>query len=313
MRKAKHWMKFWQIFLLTVLMGSRLMAQESYCVVEAHSGKILTEVNADLKRPVASLAKIATAMVVLDWAKYSGANMGQMVGISPAALKAGGSNPMAMVPGDQISLREAMYSMLLGSDNVAAHALSDHVGRSIASRSGGNPQSAFVKEMNHLAKALGMTRTRFRSPHGHSGTSTARDITRLCIYAARNTGFLFYVKQKSRKIASYRGGQSRKFTVQNTNSLVGRNGIQGIKAASSAAAGPCLALSADKSPLVVKRADGGTILSPRRLVVVILGSPDRLGRGTALVQQGWAGYGHWRSQGLPVVNPARELIKVPNP
>ena len=50
---------------------------------------------------------------------------------------------MGLIPGDRISLREAMYSMLLGSDNVAAATLADHAGRSIQSRSGGlSPEAA---------------------------------------------------------------------------------------------------------------------------------------------------------------------------
>jgi len=112
-------------------------AAESHVVVEANSGKVLLELEAEKVRPVASLTKIATAMVVLDWAKLSGASMAQMARVPESASVLGGSNPMGLIPGDQISLREAMYSMMLGSDNIAAHTLAEHAGASILSRAGG--------------------------------------------------------------------------------------------------------------------------------------------------------------------------------
>jgi len=293
-------------------------AQESYLVVEAHSGKIVSEYQADLRRPVASLAKIATAMVVLDWAKFSGSSMSQLAVVPTGAAYLGGSNPMGLAPGDRIELREAMYSMLLGSDNVAAFTLSEHVGRSIAARSGGNPQSAFVREMNNLAQALGMTKTRFVNSHGmdsarEKGNSTAKDIARLSVYACRNAGFRFYVKQKSRKIASMRGNQRRGFTVKNTNELLGSRGINGVKSGSTPLSGPCLAVSAEKSPIVVKSPDGRNLLTQRRLIIVILGSPDRWNRGKALLAQGWNAYESWRAQGRPVNPQVQDILNVSNP
>ena len=148
--------------------GSIAQAGESYIAVEAHSGRIVLELDADQKRPVASLTKIATAMVVLDWAHLSQTQMGQIAVVPAGAAAIGGSNPMGLIPGDQIALREAMYSMLLGSDNVSALTLATHVGRSIQaqSRLGGTPTAAFVGEMNNLARVLGMRKTRFSRPSG---------------------------------------------------------------------------------------------------------------------------------------------------
>ena len=118
--------------------------KESYIAVESYSGKIVLELDADKRRPVASLTKIATAMVVLDWAKLSGTSMAEIAIVPQGTSLIGGFNPMGLIPGDRISLREAMYSMLLGSDNVAAATLADHAGRSIQSRSGGlSPEAAF--------------------------------------------------------------------------------------------------------------------------------------------------------------------------
>ena len=282
-----------------------VQAGESYIAAEAYSGKILLELDADQKRPVASLTKIATAMVLLDWAKLSKTSMAEIAVVPTAAAALGGSNPMGMIPGDCISLREAMYSMLLGSDNIAAYTLAEHAGRSIQSRSGGrSAQNAFVKEMNNLARGIGMMRTNFANPHGmdtasQRGTSTARDLGRLGVYAMRDTGFQFYVKQSQRTIACYRGTQKRAFKVSNTHALIGRGDVNGIKSGNTVLAGPCAATSSEKKSIVQKLANGATRLTGRRLIITTLGSPDRWGTTQTLINQGWGAYEGWRQQGSP--------------
>ena len=293
-------------------------ASESYIAVEAHSGKVLLELDADRKRPVASLAKVATAMVILDWAKLSGTSMAELAVVPPAVVALGGSNPMGLAPGDRISLREAMYSMLLGSDNVAAYTLAEHAGRVILQRAGGrSAQGAFVNEMNNLARALGMTRTSFANPHGmdsarQRGSSSARDMARLAIYAMRDTGFRFYVKQPQRTVSCFRGSQKRSFKVRNTHALVGKAGVNGIKSGHTVLAGPCAATSSEKKAIVEKLANGAARLTGRRLIVIALGSQDRWGITQVLITQGWGAYEAWRQQGSPVTL-ARELLVVPVP
>jgi D-alanyl-D-alanine carboxypeptidase (penicillin-binding protein 5/6) len=308
-------------FLSTMVLGlivPATQAGESYIAAEAYSGKILLELEADQRRPVASLTKIATAMVVLDWAKLSRTSMAEMAVVPTASAALGGSNPMSLIPGDQISLREAMYSMLLGSDNVAAYTLAEHAGRSIQTRSGGrSPQDAFVKEMNNLARGLGMARTNFANAHGmdtasQRGTSTARDMARLGIYAMRDTGFQFYVKQSERTIASFRTGQKRAFKVTNTHPMIGKNGVNGIKSGNTVLAGACGATSAEKKAIVQKLANGGTRLTGRRLIIITLGSANPWGTTQTLINQGWPAYEGWRQQGSPV-GQARELLNVPTP
>lgn len=298
--------------------GGMAGAAESYVAVEAYSGKVLLELNADQKRPVASLTKIATAMVVLDWAELSQTSMASMAVVPNEASLLGGSNPMGLVPGDRISLREAMYSMLLGSDNVAAYTLAAYAGRSIQARNGGaSPVDAFVGEMNNLARALKMTRTKFANPHGmdtaqQRGMSTARDIARLSIYAMRNTGFKFYVKQGSRVIASYRGDAKRAFKVGNTHKLIGRADVNGIKTGTTMLAGECAATSTEKKAIVQKLENGASRLTGRRIIIITLGSPDRWGMTQTLINQGWWTYETWRQQGSPVTN-AREIMVVEDP
>ena len=316
-------MKFPFLLILSFLatFSTWAYSAESYLVMEANSARVLLAANSETKRPVASLTKIATAKVVLDWAKASGSSLAAQAIVPNDALSLGGANPMGLRPGDRISLRDAIYSMLLGSDHVSAVTLSDYVGRAllIHRRRSGDPKTAFVSEMNNLAKGLGMKRTRFVSPHGldlagRKGYSTAADMARLSVYAMRDTGFVFYVKQRSRQIFITRStGQKQGFKVGNTNTLLGKQGINGIKTGLSNTAGQCIAVNSHKSPLVKKLGGGKSQIRERDLIVIVLGSSDRFGRARQLVAQGWAGYDQWAAQGYTQSTTKREFILVPKP
>lgn len=296
-------------------------AQESVMVMEAYSGKVLVASNASAKRPIASLTKIATGAVAVDWALAAGTDLGTLQVTVPQTVSlVGGPNPMNLQPGDQLSMRDALYSALLGSDNLAALTIADHVGRELVTRRGKNsdPVAEFVGEMNRLAKALGMTQTRFANPHGleRPGTkafSTAADVARLSVYAMRRNAFNFIVRQPDRQIQLRGAGGSRTFRVRNTNELIGEPGILGVKTGTTANAGPCVAVCMDREPLVRNKADGSKGATPRRLIVVVLNSPDRFNRARGLIRQGWSVYDPWLAAGAPVQDKRRELIHVPNP
>ena len=98
-------------------------AGQSYIVVDNQTGMILASQRPNDKLQVASLTKIATAMVTLDWAQLSKADLSQMAIISPRAVRAGGINPVGLQEGDSLSLRDLLYTALMASDNVAATAL----------------------------------------------------------------------------------------------------------------------------------------------------------------------------------------------
>ena len=296
-----------------------LRAAESYLVMEAHSNRVLLALNSEKKRPVASLVKVAAVKVTLDWAKISQTSLTSMVVVPETALTLPGPNPMGLRPGDRISVRDAIYSSMLGSDNMAMHALADHVGRALLARRQrqGDPQKTFVGEMTHLAKALGMRKTKFVTPYGmdlqrRKGYSTAADMARLCVHVMRDPSFIFYVKQKSRKIAVLGvDGQSRSFTVANTNQLLGQLGVNGIRTGLSASAGQCLATNSHKSPLVTKLGDGRSRIRGRDLIVIILGSSDRFAQAKMLIGQGWAAFDQWGSSGYTTSESKREYLIVP--
>lgn len=310
------------LVLLTGLLPLRISAQapESVMVVEAYSGKVLIATNAGAKRPIASLTKIATASVAVDWATATGTDLGTMITVPQTITLVGGPNPMNLQPGDQMTLRDALYSALLGSDNLAALTLADHVGREIARRRGRNddPVAIFVGEMNQLARAVGASSTRFANPHGldRPGAkqfSTAADVARLSIYAMRRNPITFITSKPDRQVSVVTAGAKRNFTLKNTNELAGETGILGLKTGTTAAAGPCVSVCMDRDPLVRQKADGTKGATPRRLIVVVLNNSDRFERARGLLRQGWSTYDQWLAGGALVQNRDREILSVPVP
>lgn len=319
----KHFKIFRILFIFAAVFPSLASAQapESVMVVEAYSGKILIASNASAKRPVASLAKIATAAVTVDWATATETDLGKTSITVPQTITlVGGPNPMNLQPGDSLTLRDALYSALLGSDNLAALAIADHVGREILSRRGksGDPVAAFVGEMNQLAKALGMQKTRFANPHGldrpgAKAFSTAADMVRLSAYAMRKNAFNFIVRQPERQVSVTGAGGKRSYRVKNSNQLVGETGILGVKTGTTNAAGACLAVCMDREPLIRQKEDGSKGATPRRLIIVILNNPDRFERARGLIRQGWAVYDPWLESGGLVADRQREILSMPTP
>lgn len=288
---------------------------EAYIAVEAHSGKILANHNAKATRPVASLSHVATAVVTFDWATATGSSLAQQAIVPPNAGAITGPNPMGLQPGDQIALRDALYSMLMGSDMVSAQTVSAFVGNQFQQQRGQRRESVtgtFVSEMNQLARALGMSRTRFVDGlDSNGGASTAEDMARLAIYAMRHPGMAFYTKQKSRRIGFLRAGQPVSFNLSNTNTLVGQQSITGLKAGGTERSGPCLMISAEGKSSVEKLADGKSRVTPRRMVVVVLNSTQREARALGLLNVGWTGYDQWQALGATAIQQPQKFLSVP--
>lgn len=296
-------------------------AEESMIVIEAHSGKILFSHQSAKQRPIASLAKMATAAVTVDWATAVGGDINRTVVTVPESItRVGGPNPMDLKPGERLLLRDALFAAMLGSDNLAAITVANHVGNEILRTRGrqGEPVVTFVTEMNHLAKALGMSQTRFNYPHGldrprnPGALSTAADMARLSVYIMRKPALTFITRQPERRVHVDGTAGRRSFLVRNTNRLVAESGVLGIKTGTTHAAGPCLATCVDRDPVIRTNPDGSKGVTPRRLIVVVLNHTDRFNRTRSLLNQGWTNYDRWLAAGSPVENPRRELIRVPD-
>jgi D-alanyl-D-alanine carboxypeptidase (penicillin-binding protein 5/6) len=256
---------------------------------------------------IGSITKIATAMVVLDWAKARGEDLSQSATVPQTVNVLNSPNSIGLRAGDSITLRDALYAALLQSDNEAAETLAAHVGAKLG---GGKTEKDavifFVAQMNALARKLGMKGTRFLNPHGLDDLekklpySTAGDVALLTNYAVSQTGFAFYTSQRERKIAwRTAGGESQSYLLKNTNELVGADGVDGVKTGTTRKAGACVVISSAKPPDSKQVGDEHVII-PRRLTVVVLGAPSRFIVAKSLLARGWSLLDEWARAGRPM-------------
>jgi D-alanyl-D-alanine carboxypeptidase len=93
-----------------------------------------------------------------------------------------------------------------------------------------------------------------------------------------------------------RGATNLALQLTNTNKLLGSENIDGVKTGRTNRAGDCIILSSEHTPEVTRQGDT-VFTTPRRIIVVLLGSDNREQRGLALIQRGWALYNDWAAKG----------------
>ena len=310
-------MKKLSLFLLTLACVFQFSAQAqerpSYIAIEANSGKLLFSSNAEEKRPVASLSQVATAMVALDWVARTRLPLDTFIAVPQEAFGLRAGNPMDLQPGDRLTLRDALYSTLLGSDNVSALTVASFVGRDLVSRRGGGaPIAAFVAEMNNLARSLRMAKTHFTAPHGLDAGNCALDMALLGVYSMQNPAFCYIVSQASRRIEVQSQAKGRTmYDISNNNRLMSASGVDGIKAGTSRAAGPCLLLSVTRNAISRRSPQTGTeVIYPQRMIIAVLGSASRYSLAREMMNTGWRVWENWQASGMDMKDP-KEFVQLP--
>ena len=278
----------------------------AWVVSDAASGVVLDSANASRRVQVGSITKIATAMVLLDWAATKSGDLGQLATVPATISVLNSPNSIGLQLGDRISLREALYAAMMQSDNQAAETIAVHVGKQLGG--GDNDRAAgdfFVSQMNALARNLGMRNTRFLNAHGLDDLedklpySTAGDVALLANYAVGHSGFTFYTSQKNRKISwTTATGELTGAQLETTNEALGGI-IDGIKTGTTRKAGQCVVLTAAQRP-ENRTVDGQQFITPRRLTVVVLDSPTRFETGRAIIEHGWKQMNEWALAGRPL-------------
>lgn len=219
---------------------------QSAILIDARSGRVLFQKNADIPRQVASTQKLLTALVIAR----SG-NLGQMVRIHPADTQVEPTK-LGVRVGEQYTRRQLLEVLLVKSCNDCAAALArDHSGS----------VEAFAYEMNALARQLGAQSSHFVNPHGlpASQYSTARDMARIA-YRAYQEPVLRTIMAKPSVSFVFNSGRVK--TLTSTNELLKRSPIyNGMKTGFTNAAGRCLVTSASNGW--------------RELILVQLGSKTR--------------------------------------
>ena len=148
---------------------------KAWILIDYHSGKVLTESNADQRLDPASLTKMMTSYVVGQALKSGKIHNDDLVTVGKDAWATGnpalkGSSLMFLKPGDRIPVSELNKGIVIQSGNDASIALADYVAGS---------QDSFVSLMNNYVKAWGLQNTQFKTVHGLDSEgqySTARDM-----------------------------------------------------------------------------------------------------------------------------------------
>lgn len=242
---------------------------KSAVLMEASSGTVLYEKNADEALPPASVTKIMTLLLVMEEIDSGRLSLSDTVTASAYATSMGGSQ-IYLKEGEQMSVEDMLKSVVIASANDAAVALAEHICGS---------EETFVRKMNERARELGMNNTNFENTNGLDDTATnhktsARDIAIMSRELIKHKKILEY---SSIWMDSVRDGA---FGLTNTNRLIRfYKGANGLKTGSTSKAGFCISATAER--------DGMT------LIAVIMGSPTRDVRNreaTRLLDMGFSGY-----------------------
>jgi serine-type D-Ala-D-Ala carboxypeptidase (penicillin-binding protein 5/6) len=186
--------------------------------------------------PIASVAKVMTAYVVLHDHPLTSGGSGPGIAVRPGEAAAypaqvrAGDSLVPVAAGEVLTERQALEALLLSSaDNMAW----------ILARWDAGGQAAFVARMNAAARRLGMTGTRYTDPSGldPSTVSTAADQVRLGL-AAMRVPALAAIAAMPAAVIPVAG------LIRNYNTLLGLDGIAGLKTGSTGAAGGCVLLAA---------------------------------------------------------------------
>jgi D-alanyl-D-alanine carboxypeptidase (penicillin-binding protein 5/6) len=270
-------------------------------LADLDTGQVLFNLEGNERRPIASLTKVMTALLVLEETAPT-----DVVTVSEEAAgpRVAGISGLGLTEGERIRVVELLYALMLQSANDAAIALAEHVDDTVP---------AFVERMNARAAELGMASSHFASPNGLDdvGYSSARDLLRLTRAAYGAPGFADVVATRTHVVRSLDAGPR---TVQNRNVLLWLYpGALGVKTGFTTPAGFCVVAAAERE---------GT-----RLVAVVLGEQgEPFSDAAALLNYGFEafdersllqdgqGLGIVRIDGRPVSvaagGPVRGLVSV---
>jgi serine-type D-Ala-D-Ala carboxypeptidase (penicillin-binding protein 5/6) len=202
----------------------------SVYVLNADSGQVLYEKNANKRFPLLSITKLVTAYILMQ---DFGDRLSDQVTIRQADHAHG--SVAGLKPGDIWSLRDLLYGMLLVSGNDAATAIADYVGRAMLAAQGrrGSGIEHFVREMRRVAASFGATHTSFADPDGMSryNVSTAHDIAMIGRVVFRDSQLLPFW-QCDRRIVHVGGPHARTIVLKSIVEDIGKPGIIGAKTGS---------------------------------------------------------------------------------
>lgn len=248
---------------------------KSAILMEASSGTVLFEKNADQALPPASVTKVMTMLLVLEALDRGDIALTDTVTVSDYASTMGGSQ-VYLKAGEEMSVSDLLKSVIVASANDAAVALAEHVSGS---------EAAFVAAMNARAAELGMENTTFRNTNGLDDEDTghltsARDIAIMSREVLRHKTVFDYT---TIWMDTIRNGA---FGLTNTNRLVRFfRGCNGLKTGSTSKAGFCISATAERDGM--------------QLICVIMGSSTKDARNSLAASLLDWGFANWAVAQFP--------------
>lgn len=264
------------ILVITILFSPAAKAEnvpdnveaKSAILIDAGTGTVLCELNADEKLPIASVTKVMTMLLIMEAVDNGEITLEDMVPVSENAMSYGGST-MFLEAGEKLSVNDMLKGIAVASANDGCVAMSEYISGS---------ESGFVDKMNERAAKLGMSNTNFMNTNGldeERHYSTARDVAAMSRELLVNHPKI--IDYTSIWTDELRNG---KFQLANTNKLVRfYDGAIGLKTGSTSEALCCLSAAAKRDNL--------------QLIAVVLGSPTsekRFASARALLDFGFANY-----------------------
>ena len=235
----------------TLMPSPPQLAASSYILIDADSGKIIVESNADERLPPASLTKMMTSYIVSSELVKGNISSDDAVPISVKAWRMGGSK-MFIREGTTVPVKDLLKGVIIQSGNDASVALAEFVA---------GDEGAFAEVMNQQASLLGMQQTHFVNATGWPAKghlTTARDLSLLATSLIRD--FPDHYTLYSQKEFTFNGIKQ-----PNRNGLLWRDAsVDGLKTGHTNEAGYCLVASAKRDDM--------------RLVSVVMGAASSRGR-----------------------------------
>ena len=246
------------------------LTSPSAMLLEADTGTIIFEKNADERRQVASVTKLMTLLICLEKLKAGEISPTDQITVSPEAAGQIGSQAL-LDAGASYPLETLLHATIIASANDAACALAEHMAGS---------ETGFAELMNQRAQELGMQNTFYVNATGLPDDrqyTTARDVAVLACEVCRHTEYFTHASVWMDTLTHPSG---RTTDLTNTNRLVRfYDGCDGLKTGSADVSRYCLAATAQKDGL--------------RLIAIVLGTPvsqTRFNEARAMLDYGFANY-----------------------
>lgn len=203
-------------------------------LIEAATGRVIYEKNADEKAYPASTTKMLTCVLAIEKG-----DLDKTLSVSQRA--AWTEDPyVGFQQGDMLKERDLLKALMMVSDNSSAVVLAEGIGGTV---------EGFAKMMNDKAKEIGLTNSHFVTPNGlpdDDHYSTARDMAKIAAYGWHNEKFREFSGTEMDTI-EWVSPVNKRMVVKNSNKLLGTMpGVNGIKTGWTNAAGGCLAASAKR-------------------------------------------------------------------